>query len=86
MTSCSVLKVIVRQEVIQRIQKSVQNKATAFSFACRRVNYWNSLPNHVICAVSLRCFKRVYMMAVILHPSQCRPDLFIFRRLYKVDE
>ena len=33
------------------------NNARAFSFSCRRVNCWNSLPDSVRCAPSLYSFK-----------------------------
>jgi len=35
------------------------NNARSFSFACRRTNCWNSLPNHVQSAQSLYVFKHL---------------------------
>ena len=35
----------------------VNNNARAFSFSCRRIDCWNSLPEHVINLQSIKAFR-----------------------------
>ena len=72
-STCSTLK-IDRQEAILKCLKLSVETATAFSFACRRVNCWNSLTItmsdtqdvHLLFIVN-----SVYLISVVLRQS-CR--------------
>ena len=48
-----------RGGIMKILKPQPTNNVRAHSFACRNVNAWNSLPEHVRCATSVGVFRKL---------------------------